>query len=46
MINISNDIKNLIKEYEKQNNKKPRGWNYKGETLTEYKDYLKSESNK
>lgn len=46
MINISDDLKNLIKEYEKQNNEKPRGWNYKEETLTEYKNYLKSKLNK
>ena len=46
MINIQDDIKNLIKEYEKQNNEKPRGWNYKEETLTEYKNYLETELNK
>ena len=46
MINISDDLKNLIKEYEKQNNEKPRGWNYKEETLTEYKNYLETELNK
>ena len=45
MINIPDDIKNLIKEYEKQNNEKPRGWNYKEETLTEYKNYLEKEIN-
>lgn len=46
MINIPNDIKKLIKEYEKLKNEKPRGWNYKEETLTEYKNYLESELNK
>lgn len=46
MINIPDDIKKLIREYEKQNNEKPRGWNYKEETLTGYKNYLKSILNK
>lgn len=46
MINIPDDIKNLIKEYEKQNNEKPRGWNYKEETLIGYKNYLETELNK
>lgn len=45
MINIPDDIKKLIKEYEKQNNEKPRGWNYIEETLTEYKEYLEKEMN-
>ena len=46
MINIPDDIKNLIKEYEKKNDEKPRGWNYKEETLTRYKNYLETELNK
>ena len=46
MINIPDDIKRLIKECEIKNNKKPRGWNYREETLTEYKDYLETELNK
>lgn len=46
MINIPDDIKNLIKEYEKKNDEKPRGWNYKEETLNQYKNYLETELNK
>ena len=46
MLNIPDDIKNLIKEYEKKNDEKPRGWNYKEETLTQYKNYLETELNK
>ena len=46
MINIPNEIKELINEYEKKNNEKPRGWNYKEETLETYKIYLIKEINK
>lgn len=46
MINIPDDIKELIKQYENKNNTKPRGWNYKEETLTEYKKYLEKELGK
>ena len=46
MINIPNDIKELIQQYENKNNEKPRGWNYIEETLTEYKEYLKKEIEK
>lgn len=47
MINIPNDIKEKIKEYEKKfNQKPPRGWNFREETLDEYKEYLESELNK
>lgn len=46
MINIPDDIKELIRQYEKENNTKPRGWNYREETLTEYREYLKKELEK
>ncbi len=46
MINIPNEIKKLINQYENKYNEKPKGWNYKEETLETYKNYLKKEINK
>ena len=46
MINIPDEIKELINKYEKKNNEKPRGWNYKEEPLETYKNYLEKELNK
>lgn len=43
MINIPDEIKSLINKYEKIHNEKPKGWNYKEETLEEYKEYLEKE---
>lgn len=41
MMNISEDIKKLVREYKRLYNEYPKGWDFKNESLSEYIYYLK-----
>lgn len=41
MMNLSDETKKLVNDYITKFNEYPRGWDFKNESLSEYKEYLK-----
>lgn len=40
MMNISDETKKLVSDYKEKYKEYPRGWDFKNESLSEYKEYL------